>query len=202
MDHSEIKDALSWVPSYVQVREKTRKIIQNKEDDYYITLSQFLKVIPDDLYYVNLPLDELDISVRSYNALRRNGVHNVCSLLQLSIEKLDQMRNLGINSLAEIVCACDTFCKGHNDEARQNWLKRIVAGRNTDWVEEAIIYSWDTNMVPDKELFIKTFSAFFRLNHLGQEVAAETIAGLTNVEKLKIKDKDSCEGAGESNEEK
>jgi len=47
-------------------------------------------------------IDVLDLSVRSYNCLRRSGVHTVAQVASLSDEELLGIRNLGVRSLAEI----------------------------------------------------------------------------------------------------
>lgn len=48
------------------------------------------------------PIDVLNLSARSYNCLRRSGVHTVAQVASLSDEELLGIRNLGVRSLAEI----------------------------------------------------------------------------------------------------
>ena len=49
-----------------------------------------------------MPIDELDLSVRSNNCLRRHGILVVGQLIQMSEEDLMKVRNLGKKSLDEI----------------------------------------------------------------------------------------------------
>ncbi|MBR2716332.1 MAG: hypothetical protein IKD79_01160 [Oscillospiraceae bacterium] len=49
-----------------------------------------------------IPVDEIGLSIRSVNALRRAGVHTVGALLQLTEEELFLIRNLGQKSVDEI----------------------------------------------------------------------------------------------------
>lgn len=61
-------------------------------------------------------IDELELSVRSYNALKRNGISTVLELRNL-IEKdgedaLKKIRNLGVKSQREVLLAYYNFSKG------------------------------------------------------------------------------------------
>ena len=48
------------------------------------------------------PIENLELSTRSYNALRRAGIHTVGSLIQLSQKDLFELRNVGVLSREEI----------------------------------------------------------------------------------------------------
>jgi DNA-directed RNA polymerase subunit alpha len=50
----------------------------------------------------DIPVDELDLSVRSYNCLKRAGITKISELLQKSEEEIMNMRNLGKKSVDEI----------------------------------------------------------------------------------------------------
>jgi DNA-directed RNA polymerase subunit alpha len=52
---------------------------------------------------LDTPIEELDFSVRSYNSLKRNGIHTVQDLTSMSKQKLENIRNLGKKSSREIV---------------------------------------------------------------------------------------------------
>lgn len=49
-----------------------------------------------------LTIDDLDLSVRSYNCLKRAGVITVSDMLRLDEEKIVKIRNLGLKSVDEI----------------------------------------------------------------------------------------------------
>ena len=51
----------------------------------------------------NLTLEELDLSVRSYNCLKRAGINNLSDLLKFSEEDMMKVRNLGRKSLEEVI---------------------------------------------------------------------------------------------------
>lgn len=57
-----------------------------------------IKVLPK----TNIELEDLDLSVRSWNCLRRCGVRKVEELLQICEEDLMRIRNMGKKSLKEI----------------------------------------------------------------------------------------------------
>ena len=52
--------------------------------------------------FCETPLEELDLSTRPYNCLRRAGISTIEQLQQMPEEKLLRLRNLGIKSLYEI----------------------------------------------------------------------------------------------------
>ncbi|MGZ6339862.1 MAG: DNA-directed RNA polymerase subunit alpha C-terminal domain-containing protein, partial [Candidatus Limnocylindrales bacterium] len=51
---------------------------------------------------LDMPIEELDLSMRAYNSLKRNNIVKVGQLLQLSDDDLLRMRNFGKKSLDEM----------------------------------------------------------------------------------------------------
>lgn len=54
-----------------------------------------------------LNIEELELSIRSFNCLKRKGVNTVGDLLGLTISDLQTIRNLGQKSMSEILSALD-----------------------------------------------------------------------------------------------
>ncbi|MGI6702228.1 MAG: DNA-directed RNA polymerase subunit alpha [Christensenellales bacterium] len=52
---------------------------------------------------LEIPVEELDLSVRSYNCLKRAGIHTVQDLTQRTQDDMLKVRNLGQKSLDEVV---------------------------------------------------------------------------------------------------
>ncbi|MBE0467647.1 MAG: DNA-directed RNA polymerase subunit alpha [Candidatus Desulforudis sp.] len=52
---------------------------------------------------LEMPIEELDLSVRSYNCLKRAGINTVEELIQRNEEEMMKVRNLGKKSLEEVV---------------------------------------------------------------------------------------------------
>ena len=50
-----------------------------------------------------IPIEELDLSVRSYNCLKRKGINCIGDLLELTLADLQIVRNLGRKSMEEIL---------------------------------------------------------------------------------------------------
>lgn len=59
------------------------------------------------------PLDVLDLSTRTYNCLRRAGIHTVLNLASLTDEEILNIRQVGIKTLAEIREKLDTYLDEH-----------------------------------------------------------------------------------------
>ena len=47
-------------------------------------------------------VEDLDLSVRSYNCLKRAGIHNVRQLVEFSENDLLNIRNFGVKSIEEV----------------------------------------------------------------------------------------------------
>lgn len=52
---------------------------------------------------LEMPIEELELSVRSYNCLKRAGINSVEELIQRNEEEMMKVRNLGKKSLEEVV---------------------------------------------------------------------------------------------------
>ena len=50
----------------------------------------------------SVSIEEIGLSVRSYNALCRAGIHTVNAMLTLNREQMQRMKNLGKKSIGEI----------------------------------------------------------------------------------------------------
>jgi DNA-directed RNA polymerase subunit alpha len=71
------------------------KVSQMKAEEQLIRLS-----IPDEKY--NMPVEQLDLSVRTMNCLRRGGIATVGELISKKPKDLLQLRNFGQKSFHEI----------------------------------------------------------------------------------------------------
>ena len=59
--------------------------------------------------YLDLTIDELDLSVRSFNCLKRAGINTVEDLTNKSEEDMMKVRNLGRKSLEEVIAKLNSF---------------------------------------------------------------------------------------------
>ena len=71
------------------------KISQMKDEERAIRLS-----IPDEKY--NMPVEQLDLSVRTMNCLRRSNIATVGELIGKGTKELLKLRNFGQKSFQEI----------------------------------------------------------------------------------------------------
>lgn len=51
----------------------------------------------------DVSVEQLPLSLRSYNCIRRAGIHTLAKLLQTSIEELASIKNMGAKSMEEIL---------------------------------------------------------------------------------------------------
>lgn len=60
------------------------------------------EVQPEENKFENTPIEDLDLSVRSYNCLKRAGIATVAELTQKTEDEMMKVRNLGKKSLKEV----------------------------------------------------------------------------------------------------
>lgn len=58
---------------------------------------------------LEMTVDELDLSVRSYNCLKRANIHKVEDLINKTEDEMMRVRNLGRKSLDEVIAKLDTL---------------------------------------------------------------------------------------------
>jgi len=76
-------------------------LINNKdinENNKVVTKTQSLIIEP----YTNIAIEELQLSVRAYNCLKKAQINTVGDLLQYSPEKLQELKNFGRKSADEV----------------------------------------------------------------------------------------------------
>lgn len=79
-----------------QINSAIRNLLVEDEDiDYDEYDEYFDDTDPDDI-------DNLNLSVRTYNCLRRAGITTISALKETTEEELTEVRNLGKKSLEEI----------------------------------------------------------------------------------------------------
>lgn len=59
--------------------------------------------VGEDESNLSMPIDDLDLSVRSYNCLKRAGINTVADLISKSEDDMMKVRNLGRKSLDEVL---------------------------------------------------------------------------------------------------
>lgn len=75
------------------------KINIEKLQKQELTEEEVKEIVKKDF---NMPIEELDLSVRSYNCLKRSGMQTIRDLIETSDEQLIRIRNMGRKSFKEI----------------------------------------------------------------------------------------------------
>ena len=58
---------------------------------------------------LEMSIDDMDLSVRSYNSLKRAGIHTIEDLTKKSEDDLLKVRNLGRKSLDEVIAKLHSY---------------------------------------------------------------------------------------------
>ena len=84
--------------SFIDLSEKARmaEVIVEKEED-------------DSQKVMDMNIDELELSVRSYNCLKRAGINNIQDLLKKSKSDMFKVRNLGAKSVEEVIQKLESY---------------------------------------------------------------------------------------------
>lgn len=71
---------------------------------------------------LEMTIEELDLSVRSFNCLKRAGINTVEDLVNKTEEEMMKVRNLGRKSLEEVMAKLDAlgFSLTHDDDYNPN----------------------------------------------------------------------------------
>jgi DNA-directed RNA polymerase subunit alpha len=100
---------------------------------------------PKELYaaeQLGTPIEQLDLTVRSYNCLKREGVHTVGELLSRSEADLMDIRNFGAKSIDEVKAKLQSLGLS---------LKDSPEGWNRPVVED----TWDDEVDAEDESFVE-----------------------------------------------
>lgn len=74
----------------------------NLDEDAVVTDFLHESEKPESNQVADVNIEDLDLSVRSYNSLKRAGIHTLQTLLTYSYEDMTKIRNLGKKSMKEI----------------------------------------------------------------------------------------------------
>lgn len=97
-----------------------RRLIESHSqncDSNGISQSEYVEIEEMQPIQGDFPISELNLSVRSQNALRREGIDSLFRLSQVSEEELFDMRNLGKDSVNEIISLLEKLGFKSNSES-------------------------------------------------------------------------------------
>ena len=74
-----------------------------------LTVRSGLNVANGQQVVITAPIEALDLTVRSYNCLKREGIHTVGELISRSEQDLLDIRNFGAKSIDEVKAKLQTL---------------------------------------------------------------------------------------------
>lgn len=84
--------------------------IAKERDALKLEVLRLSKLVPDvptipvdDVLYTSVPIDNMELSVRAYNCLKRAGFDTVEDLRGVTVDRLMRVRNLGRKSMEEVI---------------------------------------------------------------------------------------------------
>ncbi|MBR8823525.1 DNA-directed RNA polymerase subunit alpha [Fusobacterium necrophorum] len=102
----EIRDALSYAVELLKLHLDPFLELGNKMENLRVEVEEEIEnqssSMKDDIN-LNIKIEELDLTVRSFNCLKKAGIEEVGQLSKLSMNELLKIKNLGRKSLDEIL---------------------------------------------------------------------------------------------------
>ena len=75
----------------------------------YRTVGMDILVGPGDKSILSMPIEEMDLSIRSYNCLKRANIHTIKDLTERTEDDMLKVRNLGRKSLDEVIQKLESY---------------------------------------------------------------------------------------------
>ena len=103
----EIRDAISYAVELLKLHLDPFLEIGNKMENLRDDIEEMIEE-PMDIQVIDdkshdMKIEELDLTVRSFNCLKKAGIEEVSQLASLSLNELLKIKNLGKKSLDEIL---------------------------------------------------------------------------------------------------
>lgn len=135
----------------------------------------------------NISIDEIDLSVRSTNALKRAKVFTVSDMVKLNEEDLSNIRNLGVKTIKEILEKIEEYSNMDNivyDPFTNfnSWMKQTI---NKEYISK-FFESHEIYIRDLEELSVRSYNAL-RFNNISK---------MSQLVKLSVKDLQSIDHLG------
>lgn len=139
MGRKSLEEVIDKVTAYVKADHKLDEQAEQKEQK---ELPETVQISPSDIFgdepvlaedygvdhemiysrishkvVQDAPIEALDLSVRSYNCLRKNGKYSIAHLIGMPIDELRKMRNMGVKSLIEIQEKLERYLENKQEES-------------------------------------------------------------------------------------
>lgn len=165
--------------------ENTKLFVDMSDGNYYTNTKNSFYVFLTILINISkVKLDEIGLTVRSYNALRRAGYHNFAQLLIVDEYDLHRVRNLGKYSINEILKICD---KINNTKQYNSLLQDVGANSdetNTMSKNEFIKHLMEVQKLSDKTIIMELLSPAYKFNNTktASEIIDEQLQLIQNLQ--------------------
>lgn len=93
---------ISYLGNFTKLAHSAEMISLNADEYEGEIVNGEEEAEPVDEGPAQIPIDDLELSVRAYNCLKRAGINTIADLLDKSIDDLRKVRNLGSKSIDEI----------------------------------------------------------------------------------------------------
>lgn len=131
------------------------------------------------------PIENLDLGSRSYNALRRAGIHTVGALIRLSQKELFELKNIGAVSREEIIRTIEKVLhSGITVTVSSNMYPTTDTGNSAvDIQDDALSSKLSSSTIDDLSFSVRAYNA---LMHAGI-TTVEALVKLTEEEVISIR---------------
>lgn len=101
-----VESANSFLLDYISKHGQEVKVVEVKKEE--VVVGVFYDLI---LNFGDIEIENLDLSVRSYNCLKRGGINYIADILKLGYEDVVRIRNLGSRSVLEVQSVVNEYIR-------------------------------------------------------------------------------------------
>lgn len=124
----------------------------------------------------DIEIEDLDLSVRGYNILKREGIHKVSDFIGMNTAAIMKFRNMGIGTVNELLLKLKEFEGGDIETTEPTVDKEIIAFR---WQNKVV---WD---IPLDKVSLSVRSRnrmdLMQIKYVRQFLALENVSGITGL---------------------
>ena len=116
----------------------------------------------------DVSVEQLPMSLRSYNCIRRAGIHTLAKLLQTSIEELASIKNMGAKSMEEILSVTKKYLYeriGYDIDKKAECVDESHCYETMDLPIEDSFVSDDTNELLTEDIPLGRLSLSLRTSN-------------------------------------
>lgn len=141
----DISELIQKINSWSDLKEFSESIGVSASEIYDIVEHSGVKFLYEGKISMGMTIEEMDLSIRAYNCLKRAGINTVGDITSRTIDEFMKVRNLGRKALEEVLAKIESMGLKLKDEVEQESeleeeLKQENANSQQEKTEETKVH--------------------------------------------------------------